>query len=177
MWYGRNLDVLITVYDLALNEVNDRIRDMGDIQAAESPTAHRDSVNIWPRRNYLTLQPMALFNGTVFHITPESPYQSGSSFVLGMRLWGLTSRMRHLPEIRLAARLQDTTIVVNQTLRTEGYHEIFIKTPATKRIMQVYGYIRMDNAQADYYKIYIDSLRLIRYNYGSGGFVQQGDSI
>jgi hypothetical protein len=167
VWYGKNLDVLIEVYDLATYEVNERIRDLGDVQASAAPSAGRDSVDVWPRRNYMTLQPGALFNGTVFSIRPEGPYPSGSSFVLGLRVWGLTDKMRHTPAIRIAAELTDTTLVVNETLRTEGYHALTLKTPATKAVRRIYGYIRMDNAETGYYKIYIDSLSLVRYNYGS----------
>jgi hypothetical protein len=82
-----------------------------------------------------------------------------------MRVWGITGRMRHLPEIRLSAELTDTTVAVNETIRTEGYHTITLKTLPTKPVRKVYGYIRMDNAESDYYKIYIDSLSLIKYNH------------
>jgi hypothetical protein len=173
VWYGRNLDLLMQIYDLALNDINEQIRALGDVQASAAPSVNQDSVNIWPRRDYLTLYPGALFNGTVFDVEPENEYLPGSTFVLVMRVWGISPQMRHTPEVRIAAELADTTFVTNEKITREGHHEIILRTPATKRPQRVYGYIRMDHGETGYYKIYIDSLRLMRYNYGSRTLRQQ----
>ncbi|GHT44692.1 hypothetical protein FACS189438_3080 [Bacteroidia bacterium] len=165
-WYGKHLDIMLQVLDLALDGINTRINDLGDIQAAAS-NATGDSANIWPRRNYLRLSPGAVFNGTVFNLKPETPYISGSSFVLGMQVWGLAARMEHWPEVKIAAEMQDTTITIKQTIQTDGYHAITLKTLPTKPIHRVYGYIWMNNTGSGYYNIYIDSLKLAKYNYGS----------
>ncbi|GAB6395485.1 MAG: DUF4296 domain-containing protein [Bacteroidales bacterium] len=37
VWYGKNMDVLLQVYDLALRDVNERIRELGDTQASAAP--------------------------------------------------------------------------------------------------------------------------------------------
>jgi starvation-inducible outer membrane lipoprotein len=167
VWYGKNLDKLIRVYDLVLNDINGQIRELGDVQANAAPSsANQDSVNIWPRHDYLTLQPEALFNGTIFNIKPEKEYISGSIFVLSMHIWGIRPQMRHTPEVRISAELTDTTLVINQKIINDGHQEIILRTPPTKQTRRVYGYIRMDNTETAYHKIYIDSLRLIKYNYG-----------
>jgi hypothetical protein len=177
VWYGKNLDILIRIYDLVIDEINGQIRELGDVQASAAPSVNQDSVNIWPRRDYLTFQSEALFNGTIFDIKPEREYLPGSTFVLGLRIWGVSQQMRHTPEIRIAAELMDTTWTVNEKIEHEGYREIVLKTPATKRTKRVYGYIRMDNGENNYYKIYIDNLKLLRYNYGSKAFTQAADSV
>ena len=138
---------------------------MGDVQADAVPASNSDSVDICPRRRVLTFKPRAVFNGVTFYIRPDRPYSSGSSFVLGMRVWGLDPTMKHKPEIRMQADLGDTTVVVNQTVMRDGYLETRLRTVATKRVKRVYGFIRLDNAYADYGKIYVDSLNLMRYNY------------
>ena len=173
VWYGKNLDILMRIYDLALNEINEQIRDLGDVQANAAPSANQDSVNIWPRRDYLTLQPEALFNGTVFDIRPEKEYMSGSIFVLSMHIWGISPQMRHTPEVRISAELTDTTLVINKKIINDGPQEIILRTLPARRTQRVYGYIRMDKAGAAYHKIYIDSLRLIRYNYGSAALATE----
>jgi hypothetical protein len=177
VWYGKNLDVLIHIYDWVIDDINEQVRELGDVQASAAPSVNQDSVNIWPRRDYLIFQPEALFNGTVFEIKPENEYLPGSIFVLSLRVWGISRQMRHTPEIRIAAELPDTTLVVNEKIENEGYREIVLKTPATKRTKRLYGYIRMDNAENNYYKIYIDTLKLMRYNYSSAAFTQAADSI
>ncbi|MDR1557097.1 MAG: DUF4296 domain-containing protein [Tannerellaceae bacterium] len=176
VWYGKNLDILMRIYNLALNEVNEQIRALGDVQANAAPSANQDSVNIWPRHDYLTLQPEALFNGTIFDIRPDRPYLSGSIFVLSMHVWGVRPLMRHIPEVRISAELPDTTLVINRKMTSDGRQEIILRTPAARQTKRLYGYIRMDQAETAYYKIYLDSLRLIRYNYGSAAFAVESAS-
>lgn len=167
VWYGQNLDILMNIYDLALNDINERVRDLGDVQASAAPTSNQDSVNIWPRRDYLVFEPNALFNGVVFDIIPDRFYSSGSGFVLGMRVWGIDKKMNYYPEVRIAINQGDTTIITNQTITTEGYHQTIVRGLPTKQVRRVYGYIRMDNTDTNYYKVFVDSLSLMKYNYRS----------
>jgi hypothetical protein len=162
VWYGRNLDVYMQVYDLALAEINTRINDLGDVQAAPSSVTNQDSVNIWPRRNRLELYPQAVFNGVVFDVTPNQPYEAGSTFELQLRVWGLNNKMRNYPEIRMTVDMSDTSSIADNVLRTDGFSKIKIGTPKDKSAHRIYGYIRMDEAETDYARIYIDSISLIK---------------
>lgn len=166
VWYGKNLDIYMKVYDRVLADVNKRIDALGDVQADAAPVSNSDSVNIWPRRAYLTFSPKAVFNGVTFDIKPDAAYSSGSVFVLGARLWGLNPRLAHKPEVRISADQGDTTVTVNRRLDSDGYHQVTLRTVATKRVRRVYGYIRLDNADSTYFKVYVDSLNLMKYNYG-----------
>ncbi len=169
VWYGRNLDIYMKVYNRVLADLDKRINNLGDVQADAAPVSNRDSVDIWPRRPYLALSPSAVFNGVIFDIRPETNYSSGSSFVLGMRVWGLGDKMACRPEVRLSADQGDTTLTVNGAIAKDGYHETILKTIPTKKVKRVFGYIRMDNRDTSYYKVYIDSLSLMKYNYGKEG--------
>ena len=168
VWYGRNLDVYMQVYDLVLAELNERQKALGDVQANAAPVSKQDSVDIWPRLTYLTFEPNALFNGVTIDIKPETNYPSGSTFVLGMRVWGLNDGMKNRPEIRLSANQGDTIITVNDKIAEDGYHETILRTLPTKQVKEVYGFIRLDGKDdsTSYFKVYVDSLNLMRYNYG-----------
>lgn len=166
IWYGRNLDIYMKVYERVLADLNKRQKALGDVQASAAPVTRQDSVDIWPRRTSLQLEPRALFNGVTFDIRPETNYSSGSSFVLGMTVWGIHQDMTHKPEIHISADQGDTIVTVRDRLLRDGYHETVLKTVSTKQIKRVYGYIFMDNADSSYYKIYLDSLNLMKYNYG-----------
>ncbi|MDR1499776.1 MAG: DUF4296 domain-containing protein [Tannerellaceae bacterium] len=167
VWYGENLDMLMTVYDLALSDIDKEIFALGDVSLNPPLTENIDSSNIWPRRSYITLQPEALFNGATFDIKPEKEYLTGSVFILSMNVWGVREGMAFTPEVRIAAQTPDTTLIINEKIDHDGYREIILKTPALKSTQRLYGYIRMDNADHSYYKVFIDDLKLIRYNYGS----------
>ncbi len=166
IWYGRNLDIYMGIYDRILKDLNKRQNALGDVQASVAPVSTQDSVDIWPRRSFIRLEPQATFSGVTFDIRPETNYSSGSSFVLGMSVWGIDHSMGNQPEIRICADQGDTTVIVNDKIREDGYHETVLKTVPTKRIKRVYGYIFLNNADAYYHKIYLDDLTLMKYNYG-----------
>lgn len=168
VWYAKNLEIYLQVYDRAKLDVEQQIKDLGDVQAKASPSSNQDSIDIWPRRSSFEFTPKALFNGIVFDISPDINYSSGSSFVLGMKVWGLKKDSRNFPEIRISAYQEDTVITTNLKLTKDGYNEVFIKSLPTKQVKRVYGFIRLDNADSTYYKVYLDSINLMKYNYGSG---------
>ena len=56
------------VYDLVLAELNERQKALGDVQANAAPVSKQDSVDIWPRLTYLTLEPNGLFIGIAVDI-------------------------------------------------------------------------------------------------------------
>ncbi|MDL2265103.1 DUF4296 domain-containing protein [Parabacteroides sp. OttesenSCG-928-G07] len=167
VWYGRNLDIYMKVYERMIADLNRQIANLGDVQASAAPSSNRDSVDIWPRRTMLVLQPENVFNAVTFDIQPESNYSSGSSFVLGLRVWGLKDNLTYKPEIRLNAVHRDTILTVNKEIDKDGYYEVVLRTMPTRQVRKVYGYIRLDNNDQDYTKVYIDSLNLIKYNYGT----------
>ena len=41
MWYGRNLDIYMKVYDRVLDDINRSINDLGDVQADAAPVEGR----------------------------------------------------------------------------------------------------------------------------------------
>ena len=57
VWYGRHLDIYMKVYDRVLADLNERQKALGDVQASAAPVSKQDSVDIWPRRTSLRLEP------------------------------------------------------------------------------------------------------------------------
>ncbi|MCD8193654.1 MAG: DUF4296 domain-containing protein [Tannerellaceae bacterium] len=168
VWYGANLDIFVKVYDRVLKDIAQMQKDLGDIPADPGPASNRDSVNIWNRRPALTFEPGSPFNAVVFDITPEASYLPGSIFVLDLDVWGVNPGMAYYPEVRIHAEHADTTLVVTDRITQDGPHQTVLRSHPTKRVRRVYGMIRMDNADPYAYgKIYVDSIRLMRYNYGS----------
>lgn len=167
VWYGKHIDVYMKVYDRVIADLGKRVHDLGDVQADAAPSTGRDSVNIWPRRSMLVLEPRSVFNGMAFDIRPESSYPSGSSFVMGIRVWGLKPGMSAYPELRLRAEQRDTVIMVDKTITRDGYYEAVVKTMPTRQVRRVYGSLWMNSVEKQPYKIYVDSLHMMRYNYGT----------
>lgn len=167
VWYGRNLDVYMKVYDVVLAELNQRKKDLGDIQPDASPSSNRDSVNVWNRFSYLTFLPQAPYNGVYFDFVPSGGYPAGSAFVLSLDVWGVHRGMTVAPEVRLSLEQPDTTVTEMRYITHDGLSELAVRGKATEKVNRVYGYIRLQKSDDAFYKIYIDSIRLVKYNYGT----------
>lgn len=167
MWYAKNLDRYMQVYNMISKDVEARISSLGDVEKTFTSSAIQDSTDIWPRRSYLTFSQNSPFNGTVFRVEPDEPFPSGSTFTLTMRVWGITATMKHKPELRICVDQEDTTITINDRIRRDGLYSTTLKSLPTKKVKRIYGFVRLDNSAKDYYKVYADSISLMRFNYKS----------
>jgi hypothetical protein len=180
VWYGMHMDLYMSIHNLVLKDVNVKIADLGDIKPnpLSGEMSAKDSIDIWIYNRSFTFKPERIFNTLAFDIKPQKAYSSGSSYVLGVLTWGVNEELKHKPKIHLSAVMADTIISVNKEITKDGYHEIILKTIATKQIQRVYGYMTMNNTDASYHRIYLDDINLMKYNYGSKALdAPQTDSL
>jgi hypothetical protein len=176
LWYGKNMDIYMQIYNRALADVKRKIEEIGDIKPEIVATSGEDSVDIWIFRKYHELSPRALSNTVIFDLLPNEAYSSGSTFVLGLQVWGITPQMKKPLHIHLRADQNDTTLVAKKTIARNGYHEMILKTIPTKKVRRVYGYVRSETGDIPYHKIYLDDFRMMKYKYGSPA-VERLDSL
>ena len=167
IWYGKNLDVYMQVYNMALAEVNQKIEQIGPIEPDRVYIPNQDSVDIWSIGRYHEFTPTSLSNTVIFNFREREEYSSGSIFVLGLHIWGLAAGLLSSIEVHLHAEQRDTTIVLKNTILNDGYSETILRSIPTQRVSQVYGYIRFNGSTLPYYKIYVDELCMMKYLYGS----------
>ena len=169
IWYGKNMDLYMSIYKLVLRDVNKSIELLGDIKPdpLSGDVSAKDSIDIWIYNRSFIFSPVRIFNSLTFDIEPKAPYSSGSSYVFGMSVWGVPPDLKHKPKIHISAVHADTIISVSKEITDDGYYEAIVRTIATKQVKQVYGYITVNNAEASYHRIYIDYISLMKYNYGS----------
>ena len=167
IWYGKNLDVYMQVYNMALAEVNKIIAQIGPIEPEIAYIPNKDSVDIWSIGRYHEFFPFSLSNTVIFNFRESEEYSSGSIFVLGMHIWGLASDLLSPIEVHLRAEQRDTTVFIKNTIHDDGYHEMILRSIPTQRVRQVYGYIRFNGATLPYHKIYVDNVHMMKYLYGS----------
>ena len=167
IWYGKNLDVYMQVYNMALAEVNKRIAEIGPIEPERVYIPNKDSVDIWSIGRYHEFFPTSLSNTVIFNFRENQEYSSGSIFVLGMHIQGLASGMLSPIEVHLRAEQRDTTVVVKNTIHNDGYHEMILRSIPIQQVRQVSGYIRFNGSALPYHKIYLDDVRMMKYLYGS----------
>jgi uncharacterized protein YcfL len=167
VWYGKNLDVYMQVYNMALIDVKKRIEEIGEIEPEKVFMSNADMFDIWSIGKYHEFYPSSLSNNLIFNFIPEEDYSSGSIFVLSMQVMGLISGMQSPVEVHLRAEQVDTTILVNKKINNDGFHEMIIRTNPILKVKRVYGYIRFNENAAPYHKIYLNDMSMIKYRYGS----------
>lgn len=166
VWYGKNIEIYMEVYDLALKELDRQIADLGDIKPEmATPVSVGDSVNIWPLQDYYTFEPRKL-NLLAFDLKEEAVSGAGNEFVLSLNTWGISAGNARVPELRLTVEQSDTTLTTHQIIRKDGYYEVEVNALPTKQIKRVYGYIRLFTNESDYAKIYLDRIMLTKYRQG-----------
>lgn len=163
MWYGRNIDIYMQVYDRAIEEVDERIKDMGDMQVEAFDAPYADSINVWVDKKYYVFFPKAVSNMVVFDLKPVEPYSADSRFVWEMQFWGLSSDKKQYIELNLRVDQMDTTVMAKAEINTDGLHRLTLHGIPDKPVERIYGYIRMKSSIVPYRKIYIDGLRLTKY--------------
>jgi uncharacterized protein (UPF0248 family) len=180
VWYGENMGLYMRIYKLVLKDINEKIALLGDIKPnpLSGDVSAKDSIDIWIYNRNFTFNPERVFNTLAFDIEPQKPYSSGSSYVFGVSVWGISPNLKHKPKIRINAVHADTVISVHKDITGDGYYETILKTVATKQVKRVYGYIIMNDDATPYHRIYVDDIRLMKYNYGSKALpAPQTDSL
>lgn len=162
MWYGRNIDIYMRVYDMAMEEVDERIKDLGDVKAEAFDAFDADSIDLWVDKKYYVFSSKAVSNLLVFDLNPSEPYPADSRFVWEMQLWGLAMDKNQLLEVNLRAEQMDTTLMEKTEISHDGFHRLTLHGLSDRPINRVYGYIRMKSS-LPHHKIYIDCLQLTKY--------------
>jgi len=179
VWYGKNLDVYMQVYNMALIDVKKKIEKIKPIEPDKVLMPNADMVDIWSISKYHEFSPSSLSNSLIFNFIPEEEYSSGSIFVLGLQVMGLVSGIQSPVDVHLCAEQIDTTIFVNNKIMNDGFYEMIIRTNPIRKVKRVYGYIRFNESSVPYHKIYLNDMIMMKYRYGSeaAGRLEGSDTI
>jgi hypothetical protein len=167
VWYGKNLDVYMQVYNMALADVKKKIEATTPTEPEKILTGNEDSVDIWATGKYHAFYPASLSNSLIFNFIPEEDYSSGSIFVLSLQVMGFISGMQSPVEVHLRAEQTDTTLIANNKIDKDGYYEMILRTLPIHKVKRVYGYVRFNEDTVPYHKIYLNDLSMMKYRYGS----------
>ena len=169
IWYGKHIDIYMAVYKLVLKDVNESYAALGEIKPnpLSGDISSQDSIDIWIYKRLKIMKPELVFNTLTFDIKPQNPYSSGSSYLFALSAWGIPHNLKHKPVLHLSAIQADTIVSIRQEIAGDGYHEALLRTIVDKKVLRIYGNIFMNNADASYQRIYLNDIRLMKYNYGS----------
>ena len=162
MWYGRNLDLYMGVCDMALEEVDRRLKSAGS-EDSSNVTVRRSSSSatpdLWSGKRYYAFSPSDLSDRVVFETSPGGgAHATAAEYVLEMQIWGLQPAAHERIVVSLRADVEnDSTLIQRDTITVDGPHRVALINPPGNYVRRIYGYLRVIAPSS---KVYVDSLRL-----------------
>ena len=162
MWYGRNLDLYMGVCDMALEEVDRRLKSAGS-EVSSDVTVRRSSSpatpDLWSGKRYYAFSPSDLSDRVVFETSPGGgAHATAAEYVLEMQIWGLQPAANEQIVVSLRADVEnDSTLIQRDTITADGPHRVALINPPGNYVRRIYGYLRVIAPSS---KVYVDSLRL-----------------
>ena len=171
VWYARNMDSYLKVYDNVIRRLQD-MRDEAADEASASPVQRNqeamaasnhtyamqgDSADLWHGvRRWVFSAPMT--SGFVtFDLEPDREYAPGDRYEFQYKLANVRNTFRTF----LAVDYRDgsTSLITNQ-LNHEGWNHVALQSDSTRLVSRIYGYIYYNMMRNDI--AYADSLLLLR---------------
>lgn len=158
MWYGRNLDIYMGVCDMALEEMDRRMKAAGS-DSGYGVTVRRSSSSatpdLWSGARYYAFSPRSLTDRVVFDTSPNGQ-NNATEYVLEMQAWGMRPEAGERIIVSLRAE-GDSTLAMRDTITTDGPHRIALSNPPGNYVRRLYGYLRVIAPTG---RVYVDDLRL-----------------
>ena len=165
IWYGENMDLYMSIYNLVLKDIQKNIDLLGDVRQdpLSGEASAKDTLDIWIQNNSFVFTHGASFAQLDFNIKPQIPYSQGSIYKLSFNIWGVLPSMRDKPSVKLSVVQGDTILNVNREIPTDGYQETTLKTLDARQVNRIFGYVFINNAEK-FHRIYLDDIQLMKYN-------------
>lgn len=179
VWYARNMDVYVKVYDNVIGRLKSMREQDGDgaggpgMMAAEmeqqqsqsqvrrSYAAQGDSADIWEGARRWILAG-SLQNGFItFDFDPDKEYAQGDRYELQFKLKPLRSNFMTFVAVDYS---DGSTSVINQYSCNDGWNAVALQSDSTRTVKRVYGYIKYRITRGDI--AYVDSLLMLRTHRG-----------
>ena len=163
-WYGRNMDLLVEVYDRAIEMTQEDLKRNAidaSVPTHKQPSSiyatEGDSVDLWnarPNRLFAANMPTNL---STFHLTTDRNWQSGDIFTLSGKVIGAVNPLH----FSITAEYQDGS---REYISSSAYGSIWLrlKLPLNpdKTASTVYGYILYTPQGGEV--VALDSISLVR---------------
>lgn len=157
VWYGRNLDIYMKVYDQVIDDL-DAMSALVDSMPEVSPY---DTTKLWKAKEpiyFSSTQPGSLQS---FRVELDSILPSYSKVELSMNVFGISDWMKRKPVVHLTLAGTQRTVSLTDTIRADGMNRFGLTVANLDSISSVYGYIRLVRDKDTYYKVTLDSVQIL----------------
>lgn len=182
-WYGRNIDKYTEVYDMAIAEIEKRLKRSQEeadnstertINTDFYVSSEGDSVEIWKDATLRNFSPVMSSQLLAFDFRSDNNWEPGDVYTLRYKLHNTVAGS---VRATIVAEYPDGTITYSTTLsRSDQWHRLTLHLNAEKRAASIYGMItpEFDSKQArSESQIMIDSVSLVRQRVNAQGVGRQ----
>lgn len=162
LWYGRNLEIYMSVFDQAVKEIDDylALNKSDDVEVISA--GMEDSVNMWPYKSRYTISSIDMSPLFVFTIKPKTYFDGETTFEFETQVWGMHSGIQSYPELYICLQQRDTMVYLTEPIRKNGTFRVSLEGSPSYPIQKIYGYI-YKKPEPTFHKIYLDTISLIKY--------------
>ncbi len=163
-WYGRNMDILVEVYDRAIEMTEHELKSAA-LSAASMPSTKStsiyategDSIDLWTSEPSRIFAPNMPTDISTFHLISDRNWQNGDIFTLSAR----ATEPKNPVRFAITAEYQDgTREYVTSGSPSSGWHRLKIALNPDKKASMIYGYILYTPAEDEV--VALDSISLVR---------------
>lgn len=175
MWYGRNLDKYIRIYDNVIARLREQEAKVSGGTAEETkPTATvtsrpGDSVDVWQLEKSFIFEPRIGRQVFTFDLKADENFLEQDIFVLKLRFGMLPERnVVDYPKVVLALKQSDDSLrYAEMDIRHDGTTTLMLSSDKGTRATRIFGSI-MVPASLGNTALYADSMSLMRIRYRDG---------
>ena len=156
LWYGRNLDIYMRVYENVIKALKAKKIALGDYKLDDLHINKKDSINLWELSSIVELKDNLLDSKVAFDLLPDKTYLAGSKFVLSMNVWGVPSDTLYYPVLKVRIEQRDTVLKFEQKIMQDGLFEACFQSDSTQTVKRILGSIVLNGTTL--HKLAKDSL-------------------
>ena len=169
MWYGRNMDKYIEVYDRVMEILDGRIAQAQDVAGASSVDIsgqsfafEGDSVDVWPDIRYRRLGANMPNNFISFSLPSDRNWEKGDAYELKLKLISAQGRAKAL----IMAEYHDgKREYITSSMNGEGWNSVKFVSDSARMPYNVSGFIYYEPVGKEV--AYVDSISLARTRWGA----------
>ncbi|MDE6612241.1 MAG: DUF4296 domain-containing protein [Muribaculaceae bacterium] len=158
LWYGRNINSYLEVYDRTIEILEHRLIESGNRVAAEAAlSVAGDSVDVWPYPRYVAVNDRMPSKTLAFSFARDENWKRGDMYVWRVKAINNPSNSRW----SIVAEYSDGDVdYLSQEFSGDGWKEIVLYTDSLRDATRVYGHLLGANPHGT--SLRFDSIEMVR---------------
>ncbi len=157
VWYGRNIDKYMDVYDRTIEILDHRNMELGSRLAEAALSIAGDSVDVWPGARFFNITDRSPSSVVTFSFPRDANWERGDIYTWRAKIfnnqddgqWGLVTEYA-----------DGMVEFYHNTIAGDGWHELAFVTDSNRVATRIYGYMSVGRRPGT--ALIFDSIAMVR---------------